>query len=131
MGEPRGRDGGRELKPLVNRANEGLEAVRAMARERLGPVLGTLGLDEKMEAIEFSDALAHLFWRGDIRRESIPERIIKTLLCEGNFSECDRLLKAIQLDKLAPELWTAFLIITAAAKIVRFLAWFSNAQSLF
>lgn len=67
------------LKPLVNRANEGLEAVRAMARERLGPVLGASGLDEKMEAIEFSDALAHLFWRGDIRRESIPERVIKTL----------------------------------------------------
>ena len=41
---------------------------------------------------------------------------VDSLLCEEKFSECDRLLKAIQLDKLAPELWTAFLIITAAAK---------------
>lgn len=38
------------------------------------------------------------------------------LLCAERFIECDKVLKTVQLDLLAPELWTALLIITAAAK---------------
>lgn len=70
------------LKPLINRATEGIDAVRQKARERLGSILGASGLDEMMESVEVSEALAQLFWRGDVETDRIPARIEKVLRLE-------------------------------------------------
>jgi hypothetical protein len=70
------------LKPIVNRVNEGLAELRGVARERLGPILGAAGLEEKLDKVDLIDALAKLFWDGDIASDSVPRAVMKTLRLE-------------------------------------------------
>lgn len=72
------------LKPIVNRVNDGLSVLRHVTRERLGPILSAAGLEEKLDKIDVIDALASIFWDGDIAVDSIPQAVTKTLRLEEN-----------------------------------------------
>ncbi|WP_437672237.1 P-loop NTPase [Sorangium sp. So ce131] len=74
------------LKPVVNRDTEGLNALRAMARARVGPLLEAAGLHETLERVAEMSGLARLFWNGDVavdgeHREEFRE-VTRTLRLE-------------------------------------------------
>jgi hypothetical protein len=54
------------LKPLVNRATEGLDVVRGRARDLLGPAFAAMGLEQKVERVPEVAALARIFKEGDV-----------------------------------------------------------------
>jgi hypothetical protein len=67
----------------VNRANEGLEAIRRGAQRRLGPLLGSAGLDEKLKVVAHTSLLARLFWDGDFDVTKIPQSVSDALRLEA------------------------------------------------
>jgi len=72
------------LKPLVNRDTEGRNAIREMAKSRIGPVLEATGLDETLESVGEMSALARLFWEGDVALDQEMSRnVSKTLRLEN------------------------------------------------
>lgn len=71
------------LKPLVNRDTEGMNAIRAMAKSRIGPVLEAAGLHETLERVGEMAALARLFWEGNVDLDEETRRnVSKTLRLE-------------------------------------------------
>ncbi|MFS8068808.1 MAG: P-loop NTPase [Byssovorax sp.] len=71
------------LKPLVNRDTEGMNAIRAMAKSRIGPVLEATGLHETLGLVSEMSALARLFWEGDVTLDKEARRnVSKTLRLE-------------------------------------------------
>jgi len=70
------------LKPIVNRLDKGEKALHAKARERLGNILASSGLEEKLEYVAHSDALAQMFWLGDVEFAQISDKIVKSLRLE-------------------------------------------------
>ncbi|CAN91075.1 hypothetical protein predicted by Glimmer/Critica [Sorangium cellulosum So ce56] len=70
------------LKPVVNRDTEGLNALRSMARARVGPLLEATGLHETLERVGEMSGLARLFWDGDVRVDEVPPEVRKTLRLE-------------------------------------------------
>lgn len=70
------------LKPLVNRDSEGINAIRAMTKSRIGPVLEATGLHETLERVGEMSALARLFWEGDVVLDDALRSVWKTLRLE-------------------------------------------------
>lgn len=54
------------LQPVVNRATEGIEVIRARAKELLGPIISGMRLEQKLVSVAESRGLARLFKDGDV-----------------------------------------------------------------
>jgi hypothetical protein len=78
------RDKIRSLLPLVNRADAGPEAIRESAREMLGPTLGTLRIEERLEFVdEHRPTLGRIFRTGDLQLDAAVRGLARVLRLAG------------------------------------------------
>ncbi|HVJ91221.1 MAG TPA: P-loop NTPase [Labilithrix sp.] len=71
------------LKPVVNRRVQAPNAVRALARSRLGSILSIAGIEETIAFVDHVPTLAKVFWEGDLDMVDVPHDLIETLRLGG------------------------------------------------
>ncbi len=68
------------LLAVVNKRTQPLTDIQKNARKKLGPMLANSGIEAThLKEVGFYDALAKLFWDGDIAQKDIPEPLLDIL----------------------------------------------------
>nr|WP_275939247.1 hypothetical protein [Polyangium spumosum] len=67
------------LKPVVNRRVRAPNAVRALARSRLGSISSLAGIEETIAFVDHVPTLANVFWEGDVDMAHVPHDLVETL----------------------------------------------------